>query len=297
MAAEIIDGKAIAATIHDELRYEVAELAGEGVNPRLVVFLVGDDPASAVYVRMKANACKKLGIDSDTITLPESTSEQELLSLVERENRNPQTHGILVQMPLPAQINADRIIEAVSPEKDVDGFHPVNKGRLQAGLPCPVPCTPAGVQQMLLRSGNAPAGKHVVIVGRSQIVGMPLALLLAQKNEGGNATVTICHSRTKNIANFTRNADIVVAAIGRANFITADMLSEHSVVIDVGVNRVDDAASEKGYRLAGDVDFAAAVEKVRAISPVPGGVGPMTIAMLMRNTVNAARLQHENARQ
>ncbi len=288
MAAEIIDGKKIANQIYDELSEKIDVLKKKNIIPKLSVVLVGDDPASAVYVRMKGNACQRLGIASETLKFDADITEQELLSTIEQLNRDASCHGILVQMPLPGHINETKIIEHILPQKDVDGFHPINKGRLQAGLPCFVPCTPAGVQEILIRSGYSPEGKHVVVIGRSQIVGMPLAILLAQKQKGANATVTICHSRTQNVDFFTKNADIIIAALGRPQAITEDMLPTHAVVIDVGVNRVEDPQSEKGYRLVGDVDFDGAVKRVKAITPVPGGVGPLTIAMLMKNTVLAA---------
>ncbi len=288
MAAEIIDGKKIANQIYDELSEKIDVLKKKNIIPKLSVVLVGDDPASAVYVRMKGNACQRLGIASETLKFDADINEQELLSTIEQLNRDASCHGILVQMPLPGHINETKIIEHILPQKDVDGFHPINKGRLQAGLPCFVPCTPAGVQEILIRSGYSPEGKHVVVIGRSQIVGMPLAILLAQKQKGANATVTICHSRTQNVDFFTKNADIIIAALGRPQAITEDMLPTHAVVIDVGVNRVEDPQSEKGYRLVGDVDFDGAVKRVKAITPVPGGVGPLTIAMLMKNTVLAA---------
>ena len=288
MAADIIDGKKIANQIYNELSEKIDVLKKKNIIPKLSVVLVGDDPASAVYVRMKGNACQRLGIASETLKFDADITEQELLSTIEQLNRDASCHGILVQMPLPGHINETKIIEHILPQKDVDGFHPINKGRLQAGLPCFVPCTPAGVQEILIRSGYSPEGKHVVVIGRSQIVGMPLAILLAQKQKGANATVTICHSRTQNVDFFTKNADIIIAALGRPQAITADMLPTHAVVIDVGVNRVEDPQSEKGYRLVGDVDFDGAVKRVKAITPVPGGVGPLTIAMLMKNTVLAA---------
>ncbi|MDQ7052117.1 MAG: tetrahydrofolate dehydrogenase/cyclohydrolase catalytic domain-containing protein [candidate division KSB1 bacterium] len=288
MSAEIIDGKKIAEQIYSELSEDIEALKEKDIIPKLTVILVGNDQASAVYVRMKGNACKRVGIVSETLTFDADISEEELLAIIDRLNQDASCHGILVQMPLPDHIDENKVIERIWPEKDVDGFHPVNKGRLQAGLPCFVPCTPAGVQEILVRSGYSPEGKHVVVIGRSQIVGMPLAILLAKKQKGANATVTICHSRTQNVDFFTKNADIIVAAMGRPQTITAEMLNPDAVVIDVGVNRVEDPQSEKGYRLVGDVDFDAAVEHVKAITPVPGGVGPLTIAMLMKNTVLAA---------
>ncbi|MCA9733778.1 bifunctional methylenetetrahydrofolate dehydrogenase/methenyltetrahydrofolate cyclohydrolase FolD [candidate division KSB1 bacterium] len=289
MAAKLIDGRKVADQIYADLESDITALKRKGVIPKLTVVLVGDDPASAVYVRMKAKACEKLGLISETLTFPASMTQKEILQLIDQLNANSSVHGILVQMPLPDQMDANEVIERISPEKDVDGFHPVNKGRLQSGLDAFLPCTPFGVQKMLEYSGISTVGKNVVIVGRSQIVGMPLALLLAQKRNNADATVTICHSRTKNIDFFTKNADIVIAAIGKPEFITASMVAENSIVIDVGVNRVEDPRSERGYKLVGDVKFDEVSEKVQAITPVPGGVGPMTIAMLMYNTVKAAQ--------
>lgn len=292
--AKIIDGKQIAKEIRLELKQEIEQLKVEtGIVPGLAVVLVGDDPASATYVRMKGKACKKLGLHSETIRLPQNISRDELLDEIEKLKCDSKIHGILVQLPLPNHIQENVILEAIPPEKDVDGFHPINKGKLLAGEDTLLPCTPAGVQEMLIRSGNNPAGKHVVILGRSQIVGIPLGLILMQKQAGANATVTLCHTGTKDIAHFTRQADIVVAAMGRAEIITGDMLRKDAVVIDVGTNRVDAPETERGYRLTGDVDFTSASQVVRAISPVPGGVGPMTIVMLMKNTVKAARLQQD----
>lgn len=290
MAARIIDGREIAAKIYHELKHDIANLMGQGITPKLTVVLIGDDPASGVYVRMKAKACEKLGIASDTMTLPASISQPEVIALIDKLNADRSVHGILVQMPLPAHLDEDDVIEQIAPEKDVDGFHPISKGRLQSGLDTFLPCTPHGVQKMLQFSDIDTNGKNVVIVGRSQIVGMPLALLLAQKAEGANATVTVCHSRTKNIDFYTKNADIIIAALGKPEFITSAMVSPKAVVIDVGVNRVDAPATDKGYKLVGDVKFDEVAAKVQAITPVPGGVGPMTIAMLMYNTVKAAKL-------
>lgn len=289
MAAKIIDGKAIAEEIYSELAGEVQALRARNIVPKLVVILVGDDPASKVYIRMKAKACARMGLDSETIELPHAATQAELLGVVEACNRDAQVHGILVQMPLPAGLDANEIIEAIQPDKDVDGFHPVNKGRLQAGMPCHVPCTPLGIKELLNRSDYSPTGKNVVILGRSQIVGMPLAILLSQKADGANATVTICHSRTESLEFYIKNADIVIAAMGQPEFLTGRMLSPKAVVVDVGVNRVDDPDSEKGYRLVGDVNFAEARKVVQALTPVPGGVGPLTIAMLIHNTIQAAK--------
>jgi len=292
MTAQIISGKELSKEIRAELKDEVAQLKEKGITPGLAVILVGEDPASQVYVRNKGKACEKLGIHEVTETLPADTSEEDLLALVEKFNKDPTFHGILVQLPLPKHIDESKVLYAIDPTKDVDGFHPVNVGKLMIGDPYFLPCTPHGIQEMLLRSGNDPARKHVVVVGRSNIVGKPIANILLQKKEGANATVTICHTGTDDIAKFTREADIVIAATGWPNTVTADMVKDGVVVIDVGVNRVDDPSKERGYRLVGDVDFEGIKEKAAAISPVPGGVGPMTITMLMKNTVRAAKLAH-----
>ncbi|MBC7185537.1 MAG: bifunctional 5,10-methylene-tetrahydrofolate dehydrogenase/5,10-methylene-tetrahydrofolate cyclohydrolase [Calditrichaeota bacterium] len=289
MSARIIDGKAIAAQVMAEVAREVADLRARGVVPGLAVILVGDDPASASYVRGKRKACEELGMRSETVHLPAHTTQSQLLNTIEELCTAGWAHGLLVQLPLPGHIDEKVIIEAIPPSMDVDGFHPVNRGRLTSGEDTFVPCTPAGIQELLLRSGYDPEGRHVVIVGRSQIVGLPLAILLAQKRAGANATVTICHSRTRNLAEVTKTADILVAAIGSPATIRAEMVRAGTVVIDVGVNRVEDPSSPKGYRLVGDVDFAAVSQVAAAITPVPGGVGPMTIAMLMKNTLKAAK--------
>lgn len=288
MAAQIIDGKKIAATVQQELVERIQKLKEKGMTPGLAAVLVGENPASAIYVQSKVKKCQELGLFSETVRLPQDVSENTLLQRLHALNTDARIHGILVQLPLPPQIRERVVIETIAPEKDVDGFHPVNRGRLQLGEEAFVPCTPAGVHQMILRSGFKTSGQHVVILGRSQIVGFPLALMLAQKNPQANATVTICHSATKNLSAITTRADILVAAIGRANFVTADMVREGAVVIDVGINRVEDKNSPKGYRVVGDVDFARVGEKAAAITPVPGGVGPMTIMMLMQNTILAA---------
>ncbi|MFC1668437.1 bifunctional methylenetetrahydrofolate dehydrogenase/methenyltetrahydrofolate cyclohydrolase FolD [Chlamydiota bacterium] len=289
MSAQIIDGKKIASEIRLEIKKEVDELKKtSSVTPGLAVPLIGDNPASHVYVRMKKKACEELGIYSQVYNVPKTSSQKEVLSLVKKLNNDTKIHGILVQLPLPDHIAEDTIIEAIDPKKDVDGFHPINVGNMLIGKECFLPCTPWGVQQLLVRSGIELEGAHCVIVGRSNIVGKPLAAILIQKSKQANATVTICHSRTKNLADFTREADILIAAIGRPLFITEDMVSSHAIVIDVGVNRVS-ADNEKGYRLVGDVDFENVSKKVKAITPVPGGVGPMTIAMLMKNTLTAAQ--------
>lgn len=290
MSAQIISGTEIAKEIRGELKERVAALVAEhGVTPGLATVLVGDDPASQMYVGMKNRVAGEMGIHSRQHTLPADTSQEELLGLVTGLNADPQIHGILVQLPLPDHIDEGAVIETIDPAKDVDGFHPMSVGRLatDSGSFFP-PCTPAGVVEMLLRSGHDPSGKHVVVVGRSNIVGRPLASLLLRKARGGNATVTVCHSRTADLAAETRRADILVVAMGRPEMITADMVRPGAVVIDVGTNRVDDPESERGYRVCGDVVFDEVKEVAGAISPVPGGVGPMTITMLLSNTVESA---------
>ena len=291
MTATVIDGKQMAEEIRSEVAAETREFHERlGVTPGLAAVLVGSDPASAVYVRNKRRACDEADMFSETFELPEETTQDELISLVKQLNADPRFHGILVQLPLPAHIEERKVILAMDPDKDVDGMHPINGGRLLEGNPRFLPATPAGVQQMLVRSGNDPGGKHVVIVGRSNIVGKPLAVLLAQKAPGANATVTVCHTGTRDLPAFTRQANIIVAAIGRPRALTADMVADGAVVIDVGINRMDDATRKAGYRLVGDVDYDTVAEKASAITPVPGGVGPMTIAMLLTNTLRAARL-------
>jgi methylenetetrahydrofolate dehydrogenase (NADP+)/methenyltetrahydrofolate cyclohydrolase len=290
MSATIIDGTRIAGEVRAEVAAGVEELKSRhGVTPGLAAVLVGDDPASAIYVRNKGRACGEAGIYSETFHLPGETSQEELLALVRRLNADRRFHGILVQLPLPPQIQERVVIEAIDPGKDVDGLHPFNVGRLVEGSPVFVPATPAGIQKLLLRSGHDPAGQHVVVCGRSNIVGKPAAILLMQKATGANATVTVCHTGTKDLPDITRRADILIVAAGRVNTITADMVKPGAVVIDVGMNRVEDASRKQGYRLSGDVDFAAVSEVAQAITPVPGGVGPMTIAMLLVNTLRAAR--------
>jgi len=289
MAAQIISGNDIAAEIRSELRERVARLAGEGLVPGLATVLVGEDPASQVYVGMKNKDARELGLESRQITLAADTPEAELLGLVEGLNADPGVHGILVQLPLPAHIDEAKVLLAIDPQKDVDGFHPINVGRLATGADDVLaPCTPRGVVEMLMRSGHDPAGKHCVIVGRSNIVGRPMASLLLRKGRGGNATVTVAHSRTPDLGAITRLADILIVAIGRPDTVTADMVKPGAIVIDVGVNRVNDPTSPKGYRLVGDVAFEEVREVAGAITPVPGGVGPMTRALLMSNTVEAA---------
>jgi methylenetetrahydrofolate dehydrogenase (NADP+)/methenyltetrahydrofolate cyclohydrolase len=287
LVAQIISGKEIAKSIREELKVKADELIAKGITPGLAVVLVGEDPASEVYVRAKGKACDKLGIYSDTIKLPAETSEEELLKLIEKLNADSKIHGILVQLPLPKHIEENKVLMTIDPDKDVDGFHPVNVGRMLVGDECFLPCTPHGVQELLVRSGNDPEGKHVVVVGRSNIVGKPVAGILMQKKPGANATVTIAHSRTKNLAELTKCADIIVAAIGKPEFIKAEMVKDGVVVIDVGVNQVGKTPEGKRI-LKGDVDFEAVKEKATAITPVPGGVGPMTITMLMQNTLRSA---------
>jgi methylenetetrahydrofolate dehydrogenase (NADP+)/methenyltetrahydrofolate cyclohydrolase len=289
MAAKIIDGKQVAAEIRTELKKEVQVLKAKGVVPGLGVILVGDNPASKSYVTAKEKACAEAGIFSDDNRLPESTTQNELLALVARMNSDPKIHGILVQLPLPKQLDEAEVLLAINPDKDVDGFHPVNVGRMVLGQKAFLPCTPHGVLQLLTRSGVRLKGAHVVVVGRSNIVGKPLANMLIQKSEAANATVTVCHTGTKDIGYFTRQADVVVAAAGHPNTVTADMIREGAVVIDVGVNRVNDASKKAGFRLVGDVDFEGVSKKASLITPVPGGVGPMTITMLLYNTVESAK--------
>ena len=289
MRAELIDGKAIAADVRADVARDVAALRERGVVPGLTVVLVGDDSASATYVGAKEKASREAGMAGGTIRLPADTTQAALLTLIEQLNGDAAVHGILVQMPLPKHIDPDTIIRHIRPEKDVDGFHPENVGKLLIGHTDGfVSCTPAGVIEILLRSGVDTRGAEVVVVGRSNIVGKPMAALLVQARAGGDATVTICHSRTKDLASHTRRADILIVAAGRAEMITGDMIKPGAVVIDVGMNSVPDATRAKGSRLCGDVHFASAVEVASRITPVPGGVGPMTIAMLLRNTVRAA---------
>ncbi|HEX4638974.1 MAG TPA: tetrahydrofolate dehydrogenase/cyclohydrolase catalytic domain-containing protein [Chthoniobacterales bacterium] len=285
----LIDGRAIAEKVYVDLRAQIADLKSKGVTPGIAVVLVGDDPASRAYVRSKDKMSRELGLHSVKLELPASTSQDELLARVDELNRDPQVHGILVQSPPPKQIDEAAIVRALDPRKDVDGFHPLNVAKLamgdQSGF---VPCTPLGIQRLLLESKIDIAGAHVVVLGRSMIVGKPVALLLMQKAKGGDATVTVAHSRTKNLEEITRSADILIAAIGRAHFVKAEHVREGAVVIDVGINRVEDKTTERGYRLVGDVAFDEVAPKCRTITPVPGGIGPMTIAMLMSNTVKAA---------
>ena len=288
---KILDGAALAKEVRAEVAAGVEEMQQKHrVTPGLAVILVGDDPASAIYVRNKGRACAEAGMFSESFLLSSTTPESEVLQLLDELNRDPRFHGILVQLPLPEQINEQAVIEGVSPAKDVDGIHPYNAGLLAQGRPDFIPGTPAAIQQILIRNGYDPAGRNVVVCGRSEIVGKPLAVLLMQRKEGANATVTVCHTRTKDLTGHTRRADILVAAMGRPKFITASVIKEGAVVIDVGINRVDDSSRKSGYRLVGYVDFDSVAEKAEAITPVPGGVGPMTIAMLLVNTLTAARI-------
>jgi methylenetetrahydrofolate dehydrogenase (NADP+) / methenyltetrahydrofolate cyclohydrolase len=289
MTARLIEGNAVAEAIRNELRKRISDLSAEGIRPGLAVIMVGDDPGSAVYVRMKEKESTELGILSRTIKLPADTPESKLLELIDELNADPKIHGLLVQMPVPKHIDPEKVIMRISPEKDVDGFHPVNVGKMLIGDRTGfLSCTPHGIQVMMERSGIETAGRHVVICGRSNIVGKPMAALLMQKGKGADATVTVCHSKTKDMPSFTRQADILIVAMGSPQFIKEDMVKDGAVVIDVGMNRVPDAAAKKGYRLVGDVDFEAVSRKASAITPVPGGVGLMTRVLLMENTVKAA---------
>lgn len=289
MLNNLIDGKQIAQQIKDEVREQTAELRAKyAVTPGLAFMLVGEDPASQSYVASKEKACEYCGFHSTTLRLPADTAEREILEQIDRWNIDPDIHGILVQLPLPKHVDEDRVIEAISPRKDVDGFHPINVGKLVIGQECFLPCTPAGIQELLVRYKIETAGRHVVVVGRSNIVGKPIANILLQKAAGANAVVTITHSAAPDISVYTRQADVLIVATGRVNTVTADMVKEGVVVIDVGINRVDDASAPRGYRLVGDVDFEEVRKKAAFITPVPGGVGVMTIAMLMKNTYQSA---------
>jgi len=294
VAARLIDGKVIAEQINAETAAEVQRLQSQHkLTPGLAVVLVGDNPASAAYVGMKDKMCRRLGLHSKRITLPASTGQGELLAILDDLNFESAIHGILVQAPLPPQISEEVIFTSVDPTKDVDGFHPLNMGKLAVGDPTGfVSCTPAGVHELLIRSGVKIEGAHVVVVGRSRIVGRPVSLILSAKAKNANATVTVCHSRSQNLAAICRSADILIAAIGLPFFVKADMVREGAVVIDVGINRIEDKSAEKGYRLVGDVDFENVSQIAGLITPVPGGVGPMTIALLMHNTVRAAKMRH-----
>lgn len=291
MSARILDGAALGRAIRQEVAAEVARLKSAGVTPGLAVVLVGADPASQVYVRNKGRACEEAGMHSVTITMSPETSQAELLATIDRLNADPAIHGMLVQLPLPKHIDADTVLRRIDPAKDVDGFHPVNVGKLVIGDPTGFrPATPYGVQQILLRSGIETRGAHAVIIGRSTIVGKPMANLLIQTGPGGDATVTVCHSKSRDLPGIARSADILIVAIGKPEFVTADMVKPGAVVVDVGINRREDATQPRGYRLVGDVAFGPVSEIAGAITPVPGGVGPMTIAMLLRNTLQAAEL-------
>ena len=288
MTAQIIDGKQVAAEMRAELKEKVAELKTQGVTPGLAVVLVGEDPASKSYVTAKERACEEIGIFSNDNRLSAETTEEDLLALIDTLNNDPRINGILVQLPLPKHIDEDKILLAIDPAKDVDGFHPVNVGKMVVGQDAYLPCTPHGIIQLLIRSKVQLEGAEVVIVGRSNIVGKPIANMLIQKAPTGNATVTVCHTRTKNMTEHVKRADIIIAAAGWPNTVTADMVKDGAVVIDVGVNRVEDATKKRGYRLVGDVDFEGVKKKASLITPVPGGVGPMTITMLLYNTVQSA---------
>ena len=291
MAAQLIDGKKIAAALRADIAAEAAALAAEGRAPGLAVVLVGENPASVSYVTAKERACAECGIRSFPVRLPADASQETLLAEIARLDADPAVDGILVQLPLPRGFDEQAVIRAIAPEKDVDGFHPVSLGKLLIGLETFVPCTPAGIVELLLRNGVDPAGRRAVVVGRSNIVGKPVAALLARKGRGGDATVTLCHTATRDLAAETRRADILVVAAGRPGTITADMVKEGAVVIDVGVNRIPDPTRKSGHRLAGDVDFDGVSRVASLLTPVPGGVGPMTITMLLANTVQARRLR------
>jgi methylenetetrahydrofolate dehydrogenase (NADP+)/methenyltetrahydrofolate cyclohydrolase len=290
MAAEIIDGKKISAEIKEGLKKKIDRLKEKGKVPGLAAVLVGDNPASQIYVNMKAKACEEIGILSEVSRYPNKLPESELLDKIRELNLQKHIHGILVQFPMPPQISEEKVILTIDAKKDVDGFHPFNVGMMVAGKPTFLPCTPLGIQELMIRSGHDPAGKHVVILGRGSLVGRPLAIMLFQKAKGANATVSVCHTGTKNIAEITRQADILIAAMGKARFVTKDMVKPGVVVIDVGTNRIEDPSTKSGYRLVGDVDFDAVSQVASAISPVPGGVGPMTIAMLLSNTVRSCEM-------
>ena len=290
MSAFLIDGKKIAEDIKREIKLETEKLKAEhGIIPGLAFILVGENPASQSYVKMKGKGCDEMGFYSITEKLSAETSESKILQLIDQFNLDQKIHGILVQLPLPKHINEDKIIAAIDYRKDVDGFHPINIGKMVIGLSCMKPCTPAGIQELLIRSGNDPAGKHVVIVGRSNIVGKPTANILLQKQKGANAVVTIAHTGAKDISYFSKQADILIAAMGKPECITGDMIKPGAVVIDVGINRVDDPTAKNGYRIVGDVHFESASKVASAITPVPGGVGPMTIAMVLKNTLLCAQ--------
>jgi len=290
VSGRVLDGAAIAREIRDEVAREVTELVAQGITPGLAVVILGEDPASQVYVKAKGQACREAGMYSETVALPANTSEEELLRIVDRLNADSRIHGFLVQLPLPKHMNSQKVLLRIAPEKDVDGFHPMNVGKVAVGDPSAFrPATPYGVQQMLIRSGIETRGAHAVILGRSNIVGKPMANLFLIDGPGGNATVTVCHSRSRDLPSITRSADILVAAIGKPRFVTREMVSPGTVVIDVGINRVPDPDRPKGYSIVGDVDYEPVAELAAAITPVPGGVGKMTIAMLLTNTLQAAK--------
>lgn len=287
---QLLDGKALAATIKEEMAAEVIEMVNRGARPpHLAAVLVGDDPASQVYVRNKVRSCERVGFHSTLIRKPVDISQDELLHIVEELNRDEGIDGFIVQLPLPAHLDEEKITLAIDPAKDVDGFHPINLGRMALGLPCYLPATPCGIVEMLKRYGVETSGKEVVVIGRSNIVGTPISILLSRKGNPGNSTVTLCHSRTANLSDHTRRADIIIASVGRPGTLTADMVKEGVVVVDVGINRVEDASAARGYRLVGDVDFPGVSEKASYITPVPGGVGPMTVVSLLMNTLKAAK--------
>ena len=288
MSAQLIDGKSISADIRNELKHRIADLNKRGIIPGLGVILVGDDPASKSYVAAKERACESIGIYSDDNRYSSKITEKDLLDKIESLNNDPKIHGILVQLPLPSHINSTLVLNAITPDKDVDGFHPVNVGKMMIGEDSFLPCTPHGIIQLLKRCNIETKGKHAVVIGRSNIVGKPIANMLFQKNMDTNATVTICHTSTNNLKDFTRNADIIIAASGQPNTLTSDMVKPGVVIIDVGVNRVEDLSKKNGFRLVGDVDFNGLFDIASAITPVPGGVGPMTITMLLYNTVKSA---------
>jgi methylenetetrahydrofolate dehydrogenase (NADP+)/methenyltetrahydrofolate cyclohydrolase len=289
MPATILDGKQLAANMRADIAKQVAELkAKRGITPGLGVILIGVDPASTSYVTAKEKACEEAGMHSEDVRVPATTTQEEALALVQKMNADPRIHGILVQLPLPKHIDEAAVINAIAPEKDVDGFTPINVGRMMIGETCFLPCTPNGIIQMLISAGIETSGKHAVVIGRSNIVGKPVAHLLMRKAKGGNATVTVCHTGTKDLASFTKQADILVVAAGRPNTVTGDMIKPGAVVIDVGVNRIPDATKKNGFRLVGDVDFDSAAQVASLITPVPGGVGPMTITMLLYNTLESA---------
>ena len=293
MTAKIIDGKAIAAEIREEAKVETQALLEKGIKPCLAVVLVGENPASKAYVGSKVRACEETGIKSLKINMAADTDEQSLMDEITKLNEDESVHGILVQLPLPHHMDEERVTEHIDPAKDVDGFHPVNVGKLSIGLDCLSPCTPSGIPELITRSGIDMSGKHAVVIGRSNIVGKPMMNILVQKGAKANCTVTCCHSGTDHLATYTRQADILIAAIGVPEFVTAGMVKDGATVIDVGINRVEDIEHSRGYRLVGDVDFDSVKDVAGAITPVPGGVGPMTVAMLMKNTAKAARSIHQ----